>query len=167
MKRIWPAIVALVGLAASFPAAAAHYQYTGNILTGDQFDTYIVPLVRGDFVVATAVCDPANPTLDTILYLFIPGVPATDTQLAAASNDDDPGGSSCGGFRSSRITYRAGAEGTYAFRVDGFGTATGPYTLTIDTTPGPGGIPTLGEYGLMLLGALVALVALRRLRART
>jgi len=54
----------------------------------------------------------------------------------------------------------------FTFRVDGFGSSTGPYTLTISNEPGYDGIPTLGEYGLILLGLLLAGVAARGLRRR-
>ncbi|MGH7263730.1 MAG: FG-GAP-like repeat-containing protein, partial [Candidatus Rokuibacteriota bacterium] len=49
--------------------------------------------------------------------------------------DDDPNGIDCNAFDSSRLIFRAPVTGTYTFRADGFGSSTGPYSLTIITTP--------------------------------
>jgi hypothetical protein len=166
MTKAWLAIVALMGLGTSFSANAIHYVYTGNILTGAQFDTYVIPVQAGDFINATLVCDevaPGDRPLDPVLSLFLPGVPATDVQNSAAYSDDQ-GNQACNAFRSSLILFRAQIAGQYTFRADGFGSAIGPYTLTIDTTPGSAAIPALSDYALIVLGALVAAFAMRRLR---
>ena len=166
---------ALAGLAASLPVQAAHYQYTGNITSGAQFDTYPIFLTRGDLITATLVCDQVqggSRPLDPALSVFLPFDPAIDTAAAVLYNDDgfgtddDPAGVNCDAFDSARIIARAPQSGTFTFRADGFGSATGPYTLTIDTEPGYNGIPTLNQYGLILLGLLLAGFALHGLRRR-
>ena len=167
MKRLILTLAAsLTAILSSVPAYAAHYVFTGNITSGAQYDTYPIFLRRGDGVTATAVCDPApNNTLDTILTIFPPNVAPTSTSNALFYNDDG-GPEVCGGFHSSRLDVLAPESGIFTFRVDGFGSATGGYTLTIDTVAGYDGIPTLNEFGLILLGLLLAGLATRRLRQR-
>ena len=92
MKRLILVIVAtLAGLASSLPVQAAHYQYSGNILTGAQFDTFPIFLRRGDFITATLVCDQVQGggrPLDPVLSVFLPFDPAVDTAAAVMYNDD-------------------------------------------------------------------------------
>ena len=176
MKRLILVLVAaLTALASSLPVQAAHYQYSGNIMSGAQFDTYPIFLRRGDLITATLVCDQVqggSRPLDPVLSIFLPFDPAVDTAAAVFYNDDsfglddDPAGVDCDAFDSARIIARAPQSGTFTFRADGFGSATGPYTLTIDTEPGYDSIPTLNEYGLILLGLLLAGFALRGLHRR-
>jgi hypothetical protein len=167
MKRsILILAVSLIALSSSMAAHAAHYVFTGNILTGAQFDLYPIFLNQFDRVTATAVCDPSpNNTLDTVLTAFRPGADTSSTNNAAFYNDDG-GPEDCGGFHSSRLVFEAPQGGPWTFRVDGFGSATGPYTLTIDTVGDARPIPTLNEYGLILLGLLLAGFAMRGLRRR-
>lgn len=176
MRRLIQILAALsIALTSSMAAHAATFVFSGNILTGAQFDTYPIFLTRGDSIVATLVCDqvqggsrPLDPTLSIFLPLSLPN----DTAFAAFYNDDgfglddDPNGVDCDAFDSSRIIAQAPQSGTFTFRVDGFGSSTGPYTLTVNTTPGHDSIPTLNEYGLILIGLLLAGFALRRLRQR-
>ncbi len=176
MKRLVMIVAAsLLAFASGMSAHAANYVYTGNILTGPQYDTYPIFLTRGDLVRATLVCDQIDGgtrPLDPALSVYLPLALADDTAAAVMYNDDgfglddDPAGINCDAFQSSRIIARAPQSGTFTFRADGFGSSTGPYTLTIDTTPGYDSIPTLNEYGLIILGLLMAGIAMRGLRRR-
>ncbi|MBK8026422.1 MAG: hypothetical protein IPK19_34800 [Chloroflexi bacterium] len=120
--------------------SAADYGFSGNILAGAQYDLYTVNLVAGENVVATLVCDelvPGSRPLDPVLSAYFPGVDPSDTINANLYNDDgfglddDPNGVDCDAFDSSRIFFSAPVTGAYTFRADGFGSSTGPYTLTI------------------------------------
>lgn len=133
--------VALVWFA---PAAMAFDAvYHGNITSGAQFDLYTVHLSKGEQVVATLVCDfdGVSRPLDPVLSVFSPGVDPSDTIFATFYNDDGfgqddtPAGVECDAFDSSRVIFQASSEGDYIFRADGFGSSTGPYTLTINTNP--------------------------------
>lgn len=129
------------------PAAAADGTYTnsvsGNILTGDQYDLWAMDLGPGVSVVATLTCDfdGVSRPLDPVLSAFAPGVDTSDTINATFYNDDgfgsddDANGVDCDAFDSSRIFMNANPSGEWVFRVDGFGSATGPYTLTITVSP--------------------------------
>ena len=162
-------ICLLLLLGASSFAPAAHaltFSYTGNIASGAQFDLYPIFLNARDEVTATLVCD-ATATLDPVLSVFLPGAPTADTNTAYVYNDDG-GTESCGGFRSSRINFIAPVSGIYNFRADGFGSSTGGYTLA--GTASTQVIPTLGEWGLLLLAVALAIGAwfgLRRKPATT
>jgi hypothetical protein len=117
---------------------------SGNILSGAQYDLWAIDLEGGTQVIATLVCDeiaPGNRPLDPVLSVFFPGSDSSDTINADVYNDDgfgsddDPSGVDCNAFDSSRVIFTVPANGTYIFRADGFGSATGPYTLTITSFP--------------------------------
>jgi hypothetical protein len=104
----------------------------------------VVFLVVGTAVEATLVCEeiaPGNRPLAPVLSAYNPGSDPSSTLNADFFNDDgfglddDPNGVDCNAFDSSRLRFRAPVNGTYTFRADGFGSSTGPYTLTIVTTP--------------------------------
>ena len=163
-RSIRLALAALCGVFLAVPAFAANYVFNGNITTGAQYDTYTIPLNRGDFVDAVVTCaSPPNNTLDSVLSMYHPFVSATDTSLSRFY-DDDGGPDVCGGFHDSKLSVVADLGGDWTVRVDGFGSATGAYTLTINVRPGYNGIPTLSEYGLIALGLLLAAFGVRRLR---
>lgn len=135
----------LLALIAVLPVFAFTTSFTGNILSGAQYDLYTVDLIAGEQVTATLVCDeiaPGNRPLDPVLSAYFPGSDPSNTSNANVYNDDgfgaddDPSGVNCNAFQSSRITFGAPVTGTYTFRADGFGSATGPYTLRISTTNG-------------------------------
>jgi len=134
--------ICLFALLAVSTAFAAAYSYSGNILAGDQYDLYTVTLVAGEQVTATLVCDeiaPGDRPLDPVLSVYFPGVDSSDTSFASVYNDDgfgsddDAAGVDCNAFDSSRVEFTAPTAGVYTFRADGFGSATGPYTLRIRT----------------------------------
>ena len=178
MKRLSFTFAIAIGLSmlSAVPAFSASFTVSGNIATGAQYDTYPFYLTRGDLVTATLVCDQVTPgnngtrTLDPVLSVFVPFSASTDTALAAFYDDDGfgtaVGGFDCNAFKSSRLIFRAPQSGTFTFRADGFGSATGPYTLSINSVPGYDGIPTLGEFGLVILGLLLAGAASMTLRRR-
>jgi hypothetical protein len=117
-------------------AAVRSLNFSGNIASDPQYDLYSVDLAQGNIVTATTFCaDPPNNTLDSILTVFFPGSDSSDTDNANVY-DDDGGSQACGGFRNSTLRFVAPENGTFTFRVDGFGSATGEYTLFIQIDPG-------------------------------
>jgi hypothetical protein len=134
--------VALLWFAPS--AFAIDASFSGNIASGAQYDLYTVNLIAGEPIVATLVCDfdGVSRPLDPVLSVFFPGSDTSDTIFADVYNDDgfglddDPNGVDCDAFDSSRVIFGAPVTGTYTFRADGFGSATGPYTLEIHTGVG-------------------------------
>lgn len=173
----WYGLIAVATLLTAHAAAGAATVYTGNIMSAAQYDLYTVTLTAGELVTATLVCDEESPgvrPLDPVLSAFLPGVDPSDTSNANFYNDDGFGsddapnaGVDCAAFQSSRIRFVAPVDGVYTFRADGFGSATGPYTLAILVGP-PVGAPALGELGIVLgvlILAAVALLQFRRSRA--
>jgi hypothetical protein len=154
---------ALAALAPALPAA--EYHYSGTIASGAQYDLYPIPLAETDYVVADLVCGTPN-TLDTVLSAFAPGVDPSDTVNSTYYNDD--GGSVvCGGFHSSHLEFRAYHSGDWTFRVDGFGSAVGDYTLDIVTRyGGTQAIPTLDTLGLAALALALTGIAFAMIRRR-
>ena len=109
--------------------------YTGTIASGPQYDLYTVDLRANAQITAIVYCDAASPTLDSILTVYFPGSDPSNTSFADIYNDD--GGSQvCGGFRNSVAVFVTPVAGAYTFRVDGFGSATGDYSLIISDTTG-------------------------------
>ncbi|MBX3024192.1 hypothetical protein KF840_04700 [bacterium] len=170
------AVLLLAALVGANPAAAATLTYSGDIMTDLQYDLYTVPLQAGQVITATLVCDeiaPGDRPLDPVLSVFFPGGDPSSIASADLYNDDGFGqddannGVECNSFDSSRIRFLVPQTGNYVFRADGFGSATGPYTLDILIGP-PVGAPALDALG-MALGVLalaaVALLQVRRLRA--
>lgn len=141
-------------------ARAATTQYSGDITSGAQYDLYTLQLAQGDVVTANAECESPD-TLDTVLSVYLPGSDPSDTTNAFEYNDDG-GKKTCGGFKSSVVQFIAPVPGVYTFRVDGFGSATGPYTLTIIVNAV--GAPALDRIGLLLALLVLAGVALLRFR---
>jgi len=165
LTRITLVLALMIALAPALPAA--EYHYSGTIASGAQYDLYSIPLAETDDVVADLVCGTPN-TLDTVLSAYAPGVDPSDTVNATYYNDD--GGSvACGGFLSSHLEFRAFHSGDWTFRVDGFGSAVGDYTLDIVTRyGGTQAIPTLDSFGLVALALALsglAFVMMRRRRA--
>lgn len=157
---------AAIGFAPSLHADEFHY--AGTIATADQYDLYPLNLAAGTHVVVDLICAPdPNNTLDTVLSVFAPGVDPSDVANATYYNDDG-GTEVCGGFRSSRLEFFVATDGgDWTFRVDGFGSATGDYTLDIVTTTSIVAIPALDTLGLGLLFLLLggaAMFLLRRQR---
>jgi len=146
---------------------------TGTIASGAQYDLYSVNLPAGYIVQATLVCDeiaPGDRPLDPVLSVFFPGSDPDDITTADLFNDDgfgsddDPNGVNCNAFQSSRVTFVVPATASYVFRADGFGSSTGPYTLTILGGP-PTVLSTLGPGSLILLALFllgIAVVVQRR-----
>jgi hypothetical protein len=166
MKRLTSLAVLLVGAMAALPVVAAHFEFSGNIPDAATFDLYVVPVGGEERVTALLTCAaPPNNTLDSILSMYAPGKDPSSTSNADFY-DDDGGPDLCGGFRDSRLDVIPGWGGNWTFRVDGFGSSIGAYTLTIDTAP-TSRVPTLTQSGLLLLGLLVAVTAARRLRRRS
>jgi hypothetical protein len=131
--------------AASPASAAFSASYSGTIASGAQFDLYTLELRAGASIVATLVCDelsPGNRPLDPVLSVYFPGSDSSDTINADVYNDDgfgqddDPAGVDCNAFDSSRVFFTTPVAGTYTFRADGFGSSTGPYTLSISDSSG-------------------------------
>lgn len=148
--------------------------HTGTIASADQYDLYSVALPAGFIVTGTLVCDEAAPgsrPLDPVLSVFFPGSDPADVDNADVYDDDgfgsadDPAGVDCDAFQSSRVVFRAPAAGSYVFRADGFGSATGPYTLVIRGEP-PRTVPTLGLSGFVVLAAALACIAFLAQRRR-
>jgi hypothetical protein len=115
------------------------------IASGAQYDIYTLHIAQGANIVATLVCDeiaPGDRPLDPVLSVFLPDHNTSNTVNAAYYNDDgfglddDPSGVDCNAFDSSRVIFTATVTGVYQFRVDGFGSSTGPYTLRISDFPG-------------------------------
>ena len=125
-------------------AFALSTSVSGNILSGAQYDLWALDLIEGESVTATLVCDfdGVSRPLDPVLSVFFPGSDSSDTINADVYNDDgfgsddDPNGIDCDAFDSSRVFFSAPVTGTYTFRAEGFGSSTGPYTLTILTGGG-------------------------------
>ncbi len=109
--------------------------YAGTIASGPQYDLYTLDLRANAQISAIVYCDPAAPTLDSILTVFFPGSDTSDTSFADVYNDDG-GTQVCGGFRNSVVVFVTPVAGVYTFRVDGFGSATGDYTLQISDSTG-------------------------------
>jgi hypothetical protein len=160
---------------AAHPAAAQLPQtHSGDILTAAQYDLYVVNVNKGDILQATLVCDEIAPNdrpLDPVLSVYFPGSDSSDTVNADVYNDDgfgsddDPNGVDCNAFDSSRVTFVSPVTAAITFRADGFGSATGPYTLNIVRLPFTVEIPTLDVVGLTLLMLALAGFALYRLRS--
>lgn len=136
-------IAVMFVLAVSPTSAQTLFVVSGNIASGAQFDLYTVTLGPGVLYTATLVCDeltPGNRPLDPVLSAYLPGSDPSDTINADYYNDDgfgtddDPNGVDCNAFDSSRIIFSVPATLTVTFRADGFGSSTGPYTLTISQT---------------------------------
>jgi len=176
MRTCRPSLVAIVLVLAAVPAAAQiPFTVSSNITTADQYDLYPLTLDAGYTITATLVCDfdGVSRPLDPVLSVFFPGNTNTDdTSLADAFNDDgfgsddDPNGVDCDAFDSSRVIFVAPETGTYTFRADGFGSATGPYTLAVNGVPGVLAVPTLDNVGLALLALTLAAGSLFLLRRR-
>ncbi|MFN8452749.1 MAG: hypothetical protein U0521_30110 [Anaerolineae bacterium] len=141
-KRTWLLLLCIVMLVGVTAVSAAGYSFSGNIASGAQYDLYSIDLIAGEVVSATVYCaDPPNNTLDSILSVYFPGSDPSSTSNADVY-DDDGGSQSCGGFHNSTLSFGAPVTGSYIFRVDGFGSATGEYTLNITTG---GGNPMLAD----------------------
>lgn len=164
--RLTRTILVFAALAALAPALpAAEYHYTGTIADGAQYDLYTIPLAETDYVVADLVCGTPN-TLDTILTAYAPGADPSDTANATHYNDDG-GTVVCGAFRSSHLEFRAFHSGDWVFRVDGFGSSVGDYTLDIVTSyGGTQAIPTLDTLGLVALALALSGIAFAMMRRR-
>jgi hypothetical protein len=107
--------------------------FSGDILSGAQTDVYGVNIEAGKNVVATLVCDfdGVSRPLDPVLTVVGPGGNVVAFNDDGFGSDDAPNGVDCDAFDSSRVGFTASETGLYQFRADGFGSATGPYTLTI------------------------------------
>lgn len=179
MRHCFSRILVLALVSAAFGSVAfaqLPYQVSGNISTDVQYDLYTVTLPATS-ITATLVCDfdGVSRPLDPVLSVYFPGNTNTnDTTLADAYDDDgfgaddDPNGVDCDAFDSSRVIFFAPVDGDYVFRVDGFGSSTGPYTLTVGQTPSILEVPTLdlvGVVGFALLLAGASFYLMRRRRA--
>jgi hypothetical protein len=175
-------LVLLLGVASlSFATPAAANQvivYTGNILSGAQYDLYNVNGLKGyQKVQATLVCDETAPgnndrPLDPVLSAYFPGSDPSDTVNADVYNDDGfnsgafPNGVDCNAFASSIISFVVPFDGDYVLRADGFGSATGPYTLEVRIIDSPFEVPTLNVAGLAALALALAAASVFLLRRR-
>jgi hypothetical protein len=170
-------IFAAALLVAGAASAQLPYTVSSNITTGAQYDLYVVDIPADTLVTATLVCDETIPgnndrPLDPVLSAYLPGSDPSDTINADYYNDDgfgtddDPNGVSCNAFDSSRIIFQSNTAVTMTWRVDGFGSATGPYTLTILGQPGTLSIPTLDGVGVATFSFVLLLAAVLFLRAR-
>jgi hypothetical protein len=116
---------------------------SSTIASGAQYDLYTFFLVKGAVVEARLVCNfnGVSRPLDPVLSVYFPGSDPSDTINADVYNDDGfglddhPEGVDCDAFDSSRLTMTAPVTGNYTFRADGFGSSTGPYTMTVFATP--------------------------------
>ena len=134
-------LIAVISMLAAAPSWAGPQVYRGTISTGAQYDLYNIPLLAGQGVIGRLVCEelsPAQRPLDPVLSVYFPGVDPSDTVNASIYNDDGFGGDDnpaegvdCNAFDSSQVIFTAPVTGNYIFRADGFGSATGPYSLTI------------------------------------
>jgi hypothetical protein len=133
-------IVTMFALTIPPAFAATLAVFSGNIASGPQFDLHTIPLEAGSQIIATLVCDeiaPGDRPLDPVLSVYFPGSDPSDVINADVFNDDGfgqddfPEGVDCNAFDSSRVSFTAPVNGTYTFRADGFGSSTGPYTLTV------------------------------------
>jgi hypothetical protein len=116
-------IAIIVGIMTAGAVLAATTTFTGYIASGAQSDTYRLAYRAGQAVVADLFCDEPK-TLDPVLSLY-----NNAGQLIAFN--DDGGIKACDAFRSSRIVFAFAESGTYTWKVDGFGSSTGAYTLRI------------------------------------
>jgi hypothetical protein len=115
--------------------------FTGFIASGSQYDLYSLTFTVPTQVTATLVCDfdGVSRPLDPVLSVFDEFGNPADIITAILYNDDGfglddfPNGVDCDAFDSSYLNFNV-EPGTYTFRVDGFGSSTGPYTLTINHT---------------------------------
>jgi len=157
-------LIAVAFVLAVSPSSAASNGHAGTIGSGAQFDLYNVNLVAGTHVMATLVCaelSPGNRPLDPVLSVYFPGSDPNDTINADVYNDDgfglddDPNGVDCNAFDSSRVFFTAPVTGVYTLRADGFGSATGPYILSITDSP-PGCDASLNIPSTAAMGAFVA-----------
>lgn len=168
-------LAALAG-GAKLAAAELPFVVSGQIASSSDYHLHVVPLSRGG-VVATLVCDAAQAggrPLDPALSVFFPGNPHTSDTLRADvfnddgfGSDDDTAGVDCDNFDSARATFYAPVDGDYTFRVDGFGTSTGPYTLTVGEPTSPVQVPALSGAGPLALTLLLAAASLLLLRRRS
>ncbi len=174
--RIRIAVLLVAAALLAVPAAQAQeWVINGSIDSGPEFDLHTVSLIAGQEVTATLVCafDGVSRPLDPVLSVFRPSNPNTsDTALADYYNDDGfgtddyPWGVDCDAFDSSIVIFTADETGTYTFRADGFGSSTGPYTLTIGAVNTWVSIPTLGTVGFAALALVLAAAGLVFLRRR-
>ncbi|MEZ5313968.1 MAG: hypothetical protein R2862_10135 [Thermoanaerobaculia bacterium] len=156
------------------PLAAQDYTYSGTIAAPGDYDLYTVPLRGSDLVVATHVCDfdGVSRPLDPVLGVYFPGSDPADESSPDVFNDDgfggddDPNGVDCDAFDSSRVIFTAPFDGDYVFRADGFGSSTGPYTLSIYITTSPLAIPTVDAVGMSSLVLLLFVAGVYTLRRR-
>ena len=135
------AFIAVISALAAPMALAGPQVYRGTITTGPQFDLYNIPLLAGQGVIGRLICEelsPASRPLDPVLSVFFPGSDPSDVANADVFNDDGFGsddnpaeGIDCNAFDSSQVIFTAPVTGNYVLRADGFGSATGPYSLTI------------------------------------
>jgi hypothetical protein len=88
-----------------------------------------------------------------------------------ASANATPGWFAHGGKSGDRVTYTVQDNGVGDNEpTPGAGVIEDPHAMLLVAPPAPGGvqaIPTLGEWGLLLLSALAALLGLRRLKAKS
>ncbi|MFN7940393.1 MAG: hypothetical protein U0X73_02245 [Thermoanaerobaculia bacterium] len=175
-------LVLLLGIASLWlasPAAANQVlTYTGNILSGAQYDLYNLNGLKGyQKVQATLVCDETVPgngnrPLDPVLSAYFPGSDSSDTANADVYNDDGfgsddyPNGVDCNAFDSSIISFVVPFDGDYVLRADGFGSAIGPYTLEVRIIDSPFEVPTLNFAGLAALALALAAASVLLLRRR-
>lgn len=104
---------------------------SGVIASGAQYDLHTFTIGADTPITVTVTCASApNNTLDTILTIFFPGSDPSNTSYANLYNDDG-GAQVCGGFHNSTASFVAPVSGDYIFRVDGFGSATGGYSLDV------------------------------------
>jgi len=167
-----------LGFGAAAPAQPADFMVSGSIDSGAEFDLYDIELAIGHRVTGLAICteDPGVPgsrPLDPVLRVYFPGGDPSDDTAQDVFNDDgfglddDPNGVDCDAFDSSRVQFIVPFDGTYTFRVDGFGSSTGPYDLIVTSVMGPiQEIPTLGTVGLAALAGVIAVAALLLFRRR-
>jgi hypothetical protein len=146
IKLACTTVVIVVLALAVTSVSADSFVFTGTIASGPQYDLFSIPIPAGMTVTATLVCDeiaPGDRPLDPVLSVYFPGSDPSDTINADVYNDDgfgtddDPNGVDCNAFDSSRVIFTTPTTATYIFRADGFGSSTGPYTLTINTSPVP------------------------------
>lgn len=165
----------LLALAGSAAQAQLPFTVSGTIASGPQYDLYTVTLPEAGAITGTLVCDfdGVSRPLDPVLSVYFPGNTGWDDTINADvynddgfGTDDDPLGVDCDAFDSSRVLFNAPVAGDYVFRADGFGSATGPYTLAIDFTRGLVFIPTLDSVGIALFAVLLVGASLLLLRRR-
>lgn len=132
---------------------------TGVVNCGDYFD---IVLNRGDTFVASFCPDVGGDasTYDPSLALYR----ITDLTIPVVANDDN---CAVGGLNS-RIDYIVTSTGTYRLALGTFSTGTGgPYTLAFSILGVPLIIPTLSQWGLIALAAIVLLLGVRAYRRRS